>query len=93
MRQERQLGTVLTALPNWTGSAPKRLLSSSVRNLLRVRMGTSPSGDKARLDVHTLIAKGSSLRLTKMHVLVEPNRVSEAEQWAQMAMAAAYEGW
>jgi hypothetical protein len=75
-------------------SAPKRLLSSPIRNLLRVRLAgdVHQLGQHRRLEIHSLIEKGSNLRLSKMHVLVEPINGPDAEQWVEMAMSAAYGG-
>lgn len=50
------------------------------------------SGEKRRLDLHTLIQKGSQLRLSTMHVLVEPINSPEADEWVATAMTAAYGG-
>ena len=71
--------------------APKRLLSCPIRYFLRARLTPATQGKKCRLDLHTLIAKGTRLRLSKMHVLVEPINVPEAEEWVNVAMSAAYE--
>jgi sphingosine kinase len=49
-------------------------------------------GQQRRLDIHTLIQKGRYLRLSQMHVLVEPINGPEAEQWVDLAMLAAYGG-
>lgn len=74
--------------------APKRLLTSSVRNLLRVRLASTPHQKTGhhRLDIHTLLEKGSSLRLSTMHVLVEEANMKEAPLWLETAMRAAYAG-
>jgi hypothetical protein len=74
--------------------APKRLLTSSVRNLLRVRLVSTPHQKTGhhRLDIHTLLEKGSSLRLSTMHVLVEEANMKEAPLWLETAMGAAYAG-
>lgn len=49
-------------------------------------------GQQQRLDLHVLIAKGSALRLSKMHILVEPASASEAQDWVDLVMATAYPG-
>ena len=77
--------------------APEKLVSSLIRDLLRVRLAEQTSdmskkATKRRLDIHTLIAKGRHLRLSKLHVLVEDVNVKEAEKWAQAAMQVAYGG-
>ncbi|KAI9632026.1 putative D-erythro-sphingosine kinase [Dioszegia hungarica] len=76
------------------GRPPKRLLTSSVRNLLRVRLASTPHQKTGhhRLDIHTLLEKGSSLRLSTMHVLVEEANMKEAPLWLETAMRAAYAG-
>ena len=77
-----------------TGSlaAPKRLLTCPARNFLRARLGPTQPGKPVRLDLHTLVGKGNNLRLSKMHVLVEPINLPEAEEWVEMVMEAAYIG-
>ena len=70
--------------------APKKLLTSNVRNFLLARLAPSVEGDKRRLDLHALIVKGTQLSLTKIHVLVEVVIVGEAEKWIETAMKAAY---
>jgi sphingosine kinase len=61
---------------------------------LRVRLAgdVHQLGQHRRLEIHSLIEKGSNLRLSKMHVLVEPINGPDAEQWVEMAMSAAYGG-
>jgi sphingosine kinase len=61
---------------------------------LRVRLAgdVHQLGQHRRLEIHSLIEKGSNLRLSKMHVLVEPINGPDAEQWVDMAMSAAYGG-
>jgi sphingosine kinase len=49
-------------------------------------------GDKRRLDIHAFVERKSVLHLSKMHVLVEPTDMEEAEDWIQTAMTAAYKG-
>jgi hypothetical protein len=72
--------------------APKRLLTCSARNILRTRLASIQVGQKTRLDIHVLLAKGSNLRLSVMHVLVEPLNVPDAEEWVGMVMDVAYAG-
>jgi len=72
--------------------APKRLLSCSARNILRARLASVQVGDNTRLDLHTLLSKGSHLRLSVMHVLVEPVNVPDAQDWIGTVMDAAYAG-
>lgn len=72
--------------------APKRLLSCSARNILRARLAHVQVGDNTRLDLHTLLSKGSHLRLSVMHVLVEPVNVPDARDWIGTVMDAAYAG-
>ncbi len=74
------------------GTAPKRLLTCDMRNFLRAKMGATRTGERTRLDLHTLIQKGSHLSLLTMHVLVEPINVPEAVEWVTTAMSAAYGG-
>jgi sphingosine kinase len=75
--------------------APKRLLTTPVRNLLRVRLSGSPHKQTShhRLDLHTLLEKGKTLRLSVMHVLVEEANMMEAPLWLETAMGAGYAGW
>lgn len=73
-------------------AAPKRLLTCPARNFLRARLGATQPGKPVRLDLHTLVGKGNNLRLSKMHVLVEPINLPEAEEWVEMVMEAAYIG-
>lgn len=44
------------------------------------------------MELDTLIQKGSQLRISTMHVLVEPIHAPEAEKWVATAMTSAYEG-
>lgn len=53
----------------------------------------SSAGSKTRLDLHALVQKGSKshdLHLTKIHVLVEPSHVADAQNWCKELMKAAY---
>ena len=72
--------------------APKRLLTCSANNILRVHLAPAAQGSRRRLDVHVLISKGTSsdYHLSKMHVLVEPIHIPEAEEWVEETMRAAY---
>lgn len=74
--------------------APKRLLTSSARHILRVRLCAKPHTGTThhRLDIHTLLEKGTVLRLSTMHVLVEESSMKDAPLWIETAMAAAYAG-
>ncbi|ORX40105.1 ATP-NAD kinase-like domain-containing protein [Kockovaella imperatae] len=75
------------------GRPPKKLLSSAVRNVLRVKLAQSAQAQEPgnqRLDIHVLIAKGRHLRLSKLHVLVEPINSDEARVWVESTMASAY---
>lgn len=64
-----------------------------MRNFLRAKLDSGTgSGEKRRLDLYTLFQKGRQLRLSVMHVLVEPIDLPEAEQWVVTAMKAAYGG-
>ena len=75
-------------------AAPQRLLTSSVRNLLRVRLATTPhlQTTQHRLDVYTLLEKGTTLRLSTMHVLVQEENMKEAPLWVETTLKAAYAG-
>lgn len=42
------------------------------------------------MDLHALSSARGGLHLTKLHVLVEPSQVEEAETWIETAMQAAY---
>lgn len=55
-----------------------------------MHLASGSQGQQRRLDLHTLLAKGSSLKLTKLHVLVEPMNLPEAEEWVEVAHSAAY---
>ena len=65
-----------------------------MRNFLRAHLAgnASHAGGSRRLDLHTLLQKGSLLKMTTMHVLVEPINVPEAAEWVSTAMKAAYGG-
>ncbi|KAK8858569.1 hypothetical protein IAR55_002798 [Kwoniella newhampshirensis] len=75
------------------GRPPRRLLSSPLRNFLRAYLATSKPDQEQknrRLDLHSLSQKDRTLRLVKLHVLVEPINVSEAERWVDNIMSASY---
>ncbi|WVQ65778.1 uncharacterized protein L199_003956 [Kwoniella botswanensis] len=78
------------------GRPPKRLLSTPIRNFLLAKLSNDKgkgSGQNRRLDLHTLgnpSGISTSLKLTKLHVLVEPINVPEAEEWCENTMGLAY---
>ncbi|WWC62565.1 uncharacterized protein I303_105161 [Kwoniella dejecticola CBS 10117] len=85
------------------GRPPKRLLSCPLRNFLYTKLAAPSSspdklGEKRRLDLHSLGGSGglksntSSLKLVKLHVLVEPINVPEAEEWVETIINASYRG-
>jgi sphingosine kinase len=67
-----------------------------MQHLLRARLSTTPhqSSPNRRLDIHALLvkSKANSLRLSTMHVLVEPQHADEAGKWVETCMLAAYPG-
>ncbi len=65
-----------------------------MRNLLRAALAGdgAHASESRRLELDTLIQKGSQLRISTMHVLVEPIHAPEAEKWVATAMTSAYEG-
>nr|XP_019045641.1 D-erythro-sphingosine kinase [Kwoniella bestiolae CBS 10118]OCF24571.1 D-erythro-sphingosine kinase [Kwoniella bestiolae CBS 10118] len=81
------------------GRPPKRLVSTPIRNFLLAKLTASSTtkagsgqGQNQRLDLHTLVGKGDTLKLTKLHVLVEPINIPEAEEWCGNIMGLAYRG-
>ncbi|KAK6908188.1 hypothetical protein I203_102189 [Kwoniella mangroviensis CBS 8507] len=80
------------------GRPPKRLLSTPIRNFLLAKLSNDKgkgSGQNRRLDLHTLgnpSGNSTSLKLTKLHVLVEPINEPEAEEWCDNTMGLAYRG-
>ncbi|WWC70765.1 uncharacterized protein I206_104716 [Kwoniella pini CBS 10737] len=86
------------------GRPPKRLLSCPLRNFLFAKLAASSTsspdklGDNRRLDLHSLGGSGglkndtSSLKLVKLHVLVEPVNAPEAEEWVETIMSSSYRG-
>jgi hypothetical protein len=74
--------------------APKRLLTCPIKQFLLARLAksTDESIVRSRLDLHALNSARGGLHLTKLHVLVEPSQVDEAEKWVEAAMKAAYGG-
>ncbi|WVF69189.1 hypothetical protein IAT40_003964 [Kwoniella sp. CBS 6097] len=76
------------------GRPPKQLMTCQLRNFLSAHLAapTAKFGETRRLDLHCLAAKGSELRLVKLHVLVEPINLPEAEEWVHTVMDAAYTG-
>ncbi|WWD18462.1 hypothetical protein CI109_102914 [Kwoniella shandongensis] len=79
------------------GRPPKRLLSTPLKNFLRAYLAPLKSDQQSkhpnnrRLDLHSLAQKDHSLRLVKLHVLVEPINIAEAEQWVDNIMSASYQ--
>ncbi|WWD04871.1 hypothetical protein V865_002942 [Kwoniella europaea PYCC6329] len=80
------------------GRPPKRLLSTPIRNFLLAKLSNNKGkglDQNRRLDLHTLgnpSGNSTSLKLTKLHVLVEPINVPEAEEWCENTMGLAYKG-
>ncbi|WVR06330.1 hypothetical protein IAU60_003361 [Kwoniella sp. DSM 27419] len=82
------------------GRPPKRLLTCPLRNFLLARLAqpqtSTKHGENRRLDLHALPVRpngsGTELRLTKLHVLVEPVNSSEAEAWVDNIMQTTYNG-
>ncbi|OCF42065.1 D-erythro-sphingosine kinase [Kwoniella heveanensis CBS 569] len=76
------------------GRPPKQLMTCHLRNFLSAHLAAPSAkfGETRRLDLHCLRAKGNELSLTKLHVLVEPINLPEAEEWVQTVMDAAYDG-
>ncbi|WVQ96696.1 hypothetical protein IAU59_003802 [Kwoniella sp. CBS 9459] len=76
------------------GRPPKQLMTCHLRNFLSAQLAapTAKFGETRRLDLHCLNAKGNELRLVKLHVLVEPINLPEAEEWVHTVMNAAYTG-
>ncbi|WVQ82967.1 hypothetical protein IAT38_005103 [Cryptococcus sp. DSM 104549] len=73
------------------GRPPKRLLTCALGNFLKAHLAAEKQpGQNRRLDLHCLSGRGTNVKLSKLHVLVEPINVPEAEEWVQTIMAAAY---
>ena len=76
------------------GTAPKRLLTCPIKQVLLANLGStgSSSENRRRLDIHALGSNRGGLHLSKLHVLVEPSQAEEAERWVETTMKAAYGG-
>jgi sphingosine kinase len=81
-------------VPSADTTAPKRLLTCPIKQFLLARLAPSTDTNiiRSRLDLHALSSARGGLHLTKLHVLVEPSQVKEAEKWVEAAMRAAYGG-
>jgi len=70
-------------------------LTCPIKQFLLARLAKTSGGDteaRFRLDLHALNSARGGLHVTKLHVLVEPSQVAEAEQWVETTMQAAYGG-
>ncbi|WRT67773.1 uncharacterized protein IL334_004746 [Kwoniella shivajii] len=80
------------------GRPPKRLLSCPLNHFLLAKIAppSAKLGEIRRLDLHSLSGKeggsGNALKLVKLHVLVDPINLPEAQEWVDQIMQNSYRG-